>query len=105
MDTGSKKAPQVNGQFEFPETLEEAVEQLLSQDTILAGDIPSDTDIQRCIRRGEGALWVVVPEEPRTGSFLYNAKKARPKGEIISGPEAEFVSFFSVLARELGVEI
>jgi len=90
------------GQFEFPEELEEAVERLLSQDTILVGDISSDTDIQRCIRQGEGALWVVVPEEPQAGSFLYNAKRARPKGEVISGPEAEFVSFFSALARKLG---
>ena len=92
------------GQFEFPKELEEAVERLLSQDTVLVGDISSDTDIQRCIRQGEGALWVVVPEEPRPGSFLYNAKKARPKGEVISGAEAEFVSFFSALARELGME-
>lgn len=92
------------GQFEFPEALEKAVEQLLSQDTILVGDISSDTDIQRCIRKGEGALWVVVSEEPRPGSFLHNAKRARRKGEVITGPEAEFVSFFSALARELGVE-
>ena len=91
------------GQFEFPEELEEAVERLLSQDTILVGDIPHDTDIQRCIRPGEGALWVVVPEEPRPGSFLYNAIRSRP-GKGISGAEAEFVSFFSALARELGVE-
>jgi hypothetical protein len=90
------------GQFEFPETLEEAVERLLSQDTILVGDIPHDTDIQRCIRQGEGALWVVAPEEPRPGSFLYSAQKARPTGGVITGPEAEFVSFFSALARELG---
>ncbi len=93
------------GQFEFPEELEEAVERLLSQDTILVGDIPYDTDIQRCIRKGEGALWVVVPEKPRPGGFLYNAKRACPMGEVITGPEAEFVSFFSALARELGVEI
>ena len=92
------------GQFEFPKELEEAVERLLSQDTILVGDIPHDTDIQRCIHKSEGALWVVVPEEPRPGSFLYNVKRARPKGEVISGPEAEFVSFFSTLARELGME-
>jgi outer membrane protein assembly factor BamB len=92
------------GQFEFPERLEKEMERLLSQDTILVGDIPYDTDIQRCIRQGEGALWVVVPEEPRPGGFLYNAKKARPKGEIITGTEAEFVPFFSALARELGVE-
>jgi hypothetical protein len=92
------------GQFEFPKKLEEAVERLLSQDTILVGDISHDTDIQRCIRQGEGALWVLVPEEPRLGSFLFNAKKARPRGEIICGPEAEFVSFFSALARELGME-
>jgi len=90
------------GQFEFPEELEEAVERLLSQDTILVGDIPHDTDIQRCIRQGEGALWVVVSEEPRPGSFLYDAKRARPRGEVISGPDAKFVSFFSVLACELG---
>jgi outer membrane protein assembly factor BamB len=90
------------GQFEFPKELEEAVERLLSQDTILIGDIPYDTDIQRCIRQGEGALWVVVPEPPAAGGFLYNAKKARPTGAIISGVQAEFVSFFSALARELG---
>ena len=104
-DINAYKLPlTLEGQFEFPETLEEAVVRLLSQDTILVGDIPYDTDIQRCIRQGEGALWVVAPEEPRPGSFLYNAKKARPTGGVISGPEAEFVSFFSVLARELGIE-
>ena len=92
------------GQFEFPKELEGAVERRLSQDTILVGDIYHDTDIQRCIRQGEGALWVVVPEPPAAGSFLYNAKKARLMGEVISGPEAEFVSFFSALARELGME-
>ncbi|TEU10072.1 MAG: hypothetical protein E3J21_27300 [Anaerolineales bacterium] len=92
------------GQFEFPKELEEAVERLLSQDTILVGDIPHDTDIQRCIHKSEGALWVVVPEEPQPGTFIYNAKRARPKGEIISGPKAEFVSFFSALAHELGME-
>jgi outer membrane protein assembly factor BamB len=90
------------GQFEFPKELEEVVEQLLSQSTILVGDISSDNDIQRCIPGGDSALWVVVPEEPRPGSFVYNAKRARPKGEVISGPDAEFVSFFSALARELG---
>jgi hypothetical protein len=52
------------GHFELPETLEEAVERLLSQDTILVGDIPYDTDIQRCIRQGEGALWVVARQLP-----------------------------------------
>ena len=105
-DINAHKMPLTpGGQFEFPKELEEAVERLLSQDTILVGDIPSDTDIQRCIRQGEGALWVVVPKEPRPGSFLYNAKRARPAGEVITGPEAEFVSFFSTLAHELGVEI
>jgi hypothetical protein len=92
------------GQFEFPKELEEAVERLLCQDTILVGDIPHDTDIQRCIRQGEGALWVAVAEPPNADSFLYKAKRARPRGEVITGPEAEFVSFFSALARELGVE-
>ena len=91
------------GQFEFSKELEEAVERLLSQDTIVVGDISHDTDIQRCIREGEGALWIVAPEAPRPGSFLYNATQSRP-GKVISGPEAEFVSFFSALARELGVE-
>jgi len=89
------------GQFEFPEELEKAVETLLSQDTILVGDISFDTDIQRCIRQGDGALWVVVSEPLKAGNFLYNAKKSRPKGEIITGAEADFVSFFSALAREL----
>jgi hypothetical protein len=92
------------GQFEFPKELEEAVERLLSQDTIVVGDISHDTDIQRCIRQGEGGLWVVVPEEPRPGGFLYNAKRARPAGEVITGPEAEFVPLFSALAHELGME-
>lgn len=91
-------------QFDLPRDLEEAVERLLSQDTILVGDIPFDTDIQRCIRQGEGALWVVVPEEPRPNSFLYYAKRARPKGEVITGPDAGLVPFFSALARELGAE-
>ncbi len=91
------------GQFEFPEELEEAVERLLSQDTILVGDIPYDTDIQRCIRKGDGALWVVVPEEPRPGSFLYNVKQARPRGEVITGPGAEFGPFFRALAEALGL--
>ncbi len=91
------------GQFEFPEELEEEVERLLSQDTILIGDIPYDTDIQRCIRKGDGALWVVVPEEPRPGSFLYNVKQARPKGEVITGPGAEFGPFFSTLGEALGL--
>jgi hypothetical protein len=104
-DINTYKLPlTTEGQFEFPKELEKAVETFLSQDTILVGDIPYDTDIQRCIRQGEGALWIIMPEEPRPGSFLYNAKKARPKGEIITGPEAEFVPFFSALARELGVE-
>jgi hypothetical protein len=94
----------LEGQFMFPKELEEMVEQLLYQDTILVGDIPYDADVHRCIRQGEGALWVVVPEPPNAGSFLYRAKWARPRGEVISGPEAEFASFFSALARELGVE-
>jgi hypothetical protein len=82
------------GHFEFPEELEEVVERLLSQDTILIGDIPYDVDIQRCIRRGDGALWVVVPEEPRPGTFLYNAKQARPRGDVITGSGAQFGPFF-----------
>jgi serine/threonine protein kinase len=88
-------------QFEFPAELEKTVKRLLSQDTILVGDIPFETDIQRCIRKGDGALWVVVPEEPQPGSFLYNAKQARPKGEIITGPKAEFEPFFRTLANAL----
>ena len=103
-DINAYKLPLTSeGQLEFPKGLEEAVERLLSYDTILVGDIPYDTDIQRCIRQGEGALWVAVPEEPRPGSFLYNATQSRP-GEVISGPKAEFVSFFSTLAHELGME-
>jgi outer membrane protein assembly factor BamB len=102
-DINASKLPLTpEGQFEFPEKLEEAVERLLSQDTILVGDIPHDTDIQRCTRQGGGALWIAVPEPPKAGSFLYKAKRARPKGEIISGAEAEFVPFFSALVRELG---
>jgi CheY-like chemotaxis protein len=103
-DINAYKSPLTSkGQFEFPEALEEAVGRLLSQDTILVGDIPYDTDIQRCIREGEGALWIVAPEAPRLGSFLYNAIQSRP-GKVISGSEADFVPFFSTLARELGVE-
>jgi len=89
------------GQFEFPAMLEEAVERLLSQDTILVGDIPYDTDVQRCIRSGDGALWIVVPEEPQPDSFLYKAKRARPRGEIITGHGAEFGPFFCTLAEAL----
>jgi hypothetical protein len=101
-DINAYKLPLTSkGQFEFPKELEEAVGRLLSQDAILVGDIPYDTDIQRCIRQGEGALWVVVPEEPRPGSFLYSATRSRP-GKVINGPEAEFVSFLSALALELG---
>jgi hypothetical protein len=51
------------GQFEFSKELEEAVKRLLSQDTILVGDISLDNDIQRCILRGDSALWVVASEE------------------------------------------
>jgi hypothetical protein len=89
------------GQFELPAILEEVIGRLLSQDTILVGDIPYDTDIQRCIRKGDGSLWVVVPEKPRPGSFLYNAKQARPRGEVITGPGAEFGPFFRALAEGL----
>jgi AAA+ ATPase superfamily predicted ATPase len=103
-DVNAYKLPLTpGGQFEFPAELEEAVERLLSQDTVLVGDIPYDTDIQRCIRRGDGALWVVVPEEPQPGSFLYNAKQARPKGEVITGPGAEFGPFFRALVEALGL--
>jgi serine/threonine protein kinase len=103
-DINAHKLPLTpQGQFEFPPLLEEVVVQLLSQDTILVGDIPYDTDIQRCIRQGDGSLWVVVPEEPRPGSFLRRIKQARPNGEVVTGPEAEFGPFFQALAEALEV--
>ncbi|TEU18856.1 MAG: hypothetical protein E3J21_05050 [Anaerolineales bacterium] len=85
------------GQFEFPANLERSVSEWLKRDTILVGDIPYDTDVQRCIRRSTGALWCILPDEPGTNSFVIRAKRSRPSGEIVTGAEAEFNAFFTAL--------
>lgn len=87
-------------QFEFPDDLERSISELLKRDTILVGDIPYDTDVQRCIRSG-GALWCVLPDEPASDSFIKRARRSRPSGEIITGADADFNVFFTALAERL----
>jgi len=89
------------GQFEFPTDLERSVSDWLRGDTVLVGDIPYDTDVQRCIKRSNGALWCVSPAEPARDSFIRRAKRSRPSGEIITGAEAGFNAFFTALAETL----
>ncbi len=95
--------------FEFPEDLEDTLRARLRHDTIIVGDLPHDYDVQRCIERGDGALWVI---SPTYSQFLRKAKRKRTVGERIPAEEvgdaegatlAEFNTFFSTLAEELGV--
>jgi len=89
------------GQFEFPNDLEQTISEWLERDAILVGDIPYDTDVQRCIRRSSGALWCVLPNEPASEGFIKRVKRVRPSGEIITGAEVEFNAFFTTLAERL----
>jgi hypothetical protein len=89
------------GQFEFPENLERSVSEWLKHDMILVGDIPYDTDVQRCIKQSTGALWCILPAEPASDSFMRRVKRVRPSGEIITGAEAGFNAFFTGLAERL----
>jgi WD40 repeat protein len=84
--------------FEFPDDLEDAVMQFLHHDTVIVGDLPFDDDVHRCIRGGDGALWVVTAEG---NGFLDRAKRIRKVGEVIAA--TEFNAFFIALAEELGV--
>ncbi len=92
------------GQFEFPDDLEQTISDWLERDAILIGDIPYDTDVQRCVRRSSGALWCILPDEPASNSFVKRAKQSRPSGEIITGAGAEFNAFFTTLAECLGLK-
>jgi WD40 repeat protein len=84
--------------FEFPDDLEDAVMRFLHHDTVIVGDLPFDDDVHRCIRGGDGALWVVTAEG---NGFLDRAKRIRKVGEVIAA--TEFNAFFTALAEELGV--
>jgi WD40 repeat protein len=87
------------GQFEFPPNLEHAVRQWLSHDTTVVGDLPFDDDVWRCLRGGDGALWVVGLE---TSERLRRVKQVRQKGEVITAES--FNAFFTALADALEVE-
>jgi hypothetical protein len=89
------------GQFEFPNDLERSVSEWLRGDTILVGDIPYDTDLQRCINQSTGALWCILPDEPVSNSFIVHAKQIRSSGKIITGADAEFNTFFTAMAKRL----
>jgi WD40 repeat protein len=83
--------------FEFPDDLEDAVTRFLRHDTVIVGDLPFDDDVQRCIRGGDGALWVIAAEG---SDFLGRAKRIRKVGEVIA---AEFNAFFTALVEALGL--
>lgn len=85
------------GTFEFPDDLERSVSEWLKRDLILVGDIPYDTDVQRCIKRSTGSLWCILPDEPASDSFIMRARQSRPSGEIITGADAKFNVFFTTL--------
>jgi signal transduction histidine kinase len=85
--------------FVFPDDLEEALTHRLRHDTIVVGDLlPFDDAVQRCIRKGDGALWVIAAEE---SGFLGRAKRTRKVGEVITA--TEFNAFFTALTEELGL--
>jgi WD40 repeat protein len=84
--------------FEFPHDLEDAVTRFLRHDTVIVGDLPFDDDVQRCIRGGDGALWVIAAEE---SSFLERAKRTRKVGKVIAA--TEFNAFFTALVEALGL--
>jgi hypothetical protein len=89
-------------QFEFPGDLGQSVSELLERDTILVGEIFShDTDVQRCIKKSNSALWCILPDEPSHDSFIGRTKRSRSYVEIITGPDAEFNMFFTALAESL----
>jgi WD40 repeat protein len=99
-DVNAHKLPLTpQGQFVFPRELENAVSQWLSRDTIVAGDLPFDDDVWRCLRGGDGALWVVGLE---TTERLRRVKHVRQKGEVIAAES--FNAFFTALADALEVE-
>jgi hypothetical protein len=84
--------------FEFPRDLEEAVTHRLRHDTVIVGDLPFDDDVHRCIKGGDGALWVIAAEE---SDFLGRAKRFRKVGEVVAA--TEFNVFFTALAEALGL--
>jgi WD40 repeat protein len=97
--------------FVFPDDLEEAFTHRLRHDTVIVGDLlPFDDDVQRCIRGGDGALWVIVVEESGVlsetkglskGGFLERAKRTRKVGKVIAA--RGFNAFFTALAEALGL--
>jgi WD40 repeat protein len=99
-DINKRKLPLTpEGQFEFPPNLEHAVRQWLSRDTMVVGDLSFDDDVWRCLRGGDGALWVV---ELETSERLRRVKQVRQKGEVIAAES--FNAFFTALAAALEVE-
>jgi len=103
-DVNAHKLPLTpEGQFEFHPDLEHAARQWLSRDTMVVGDLPFDDDVWRCLRGGDGALWVVQTSEvSETSEVLRRAKKVRQKGEAITAES--FNAFFTALADALEVE-
>ncbi len=85
--------------FEFPDELEDAITALLSRDILIIGDLPHDYDVQRCLKRSGGALWIMQPREAELSDFLNRAKRRRERGELIAAPN--FNDFFTALADAL----
>lgn len=75
----------------------------LSKDIIIVGHGINDPDIQKALsyKKGKGGrIWYVSPNEPESGSFIYDTMKER--GCVDNFIKAGFDDFFIQLGLEIG---
>jgi len=86
---------------QFPESIEAAVADILSEDFIAFGISLRDRDVARCIRKEGGSIWYVNLEPSKSIDLAYEAIQARGKGKELSGEMARFDDFFGWLRLEI----
>lgn len=90
--------------FQFGESIEGRLRDLLDGSLIIVGHSLRDPDLNRCIRARGGAVWYVNPTPPSVSEFAGQAIRARGRDRVISGELGRFDEFFSRLRQELSFE-
>lgn len=86
--------------FQFSQQLESLLREYLSRPVLIVGNSMRDQDINRCIQATGDVLYYVHERPPRLGTPIYDAVQVR-KSTVISGEQAEFGRFFTMLSREI----
>jgi hypothetical protein len=86
---------------EFPQPIQYTLETCLNhRDVLIVGHGMRDSDINRCLRGGNHALWY-VNQNPPTGEIAEFMKQRSSEDNFIAGDEGSFDSFFTRLRDRL----